>query len=106
MLGGPRRSLTRSLLKMLGRVRNGGFCDSSAQAAEEGGGGREGSPETTIGSGQWPAWSGQHPAAVLAGKAKHQQPAQVDCGDPQRPPQVVALDPAVGHPPTAVGDQQ
>jgi len=30
------------------------------------------------------------------GKAKHQQAAQVDRGDPQRPPQVVVLDAAVG----------
>jgi hypothetical protein len=27
--------------------------------------------------------SGQHPDAVSAGKAKHQQPTQVDRGDPE-----------------------
>jgi hypothetical protein len=32
----------------------------------------------------------------VAGKAKYQQPAQVDRGDPQRPPRLVALDAAVG----------
>ena len=49
--------------------------------------------------------SGQDPGAVVAGKAKHQQPSQIDRGHPQRPPQLVALDPAVGHPPAAVSDQ-
>jgi hypothetical protein len=49
--------------------------------------------------------SGQHPDAVAAGKAKCQQPTQVDRGHLQRPPQLVTLDPLVGHPPTAVGDQ-
>ena len=49
--------------------------------------------------------SGQHPDAVSAGKAKHQQPTQVDRGDPQRPPQVVAVDATVGRPSAAVGDQ-
>src|SRR5215203_3716242 len=49
--------------------------------------------------------SGQHPDAVAAGKAKHQQPSQVDRGDPQRPPRIVAPDPPIGHPPAAVSDQ-
>src|SRR5215208_735271 len=49
--------------------------------------------------------SGQHPDAVAAGKAKHQQPSQVDRGDPQRPPPIVAPDPPIGHPPAAVSDQ-
>jgi hypothetical protein len=41
----------------------------------------------------------------VAGKAKYQQPTQVDRGNPHRPPQIVAVDPAVGHPPAGVGDQ-
>jgi hypothetical protein len=58
----------------------------------------------------WSAWrwqrvSGEHPGPILAGEAKHQQPAQVDCGEPHRPPQVIALDPAVGHPPATISDQ-
>jgi hypothetical protein len=53
----------------------------------------------------WARVSGQHPGTILVGKAKHQQAAQVDSGDAHRPPQVVAFDPAVGHPPAAVGDQ-
>jgi hypothetical protein len=47
---------------------------------------------------QWPRVSGQHPGVVVADKAKHQQPAQVDRGNPQRPPHLVALDATVGHP--------
>jgi hypothetical protein len=52
-----------------------------------------------------PSRSGQHPDAVVAGKAEYQQPAQVDRGHPQRPPRLVALDPPVGHSPAAVSDQ-
>jgi hypothetical protein len=51
------------------------------------------------------SWSGQHPTAVSAGKAKHQQPTQVDRGDPKRPPQIVAVDATVGRPSAAVDDQ-
>jgi hypothetical protein len=32
----------------------------------------------------------------MAGKAKHQQPAQVDRGDPHRPPHLAALDSGMG----------
>ena len=71
----------------------------------EGRGGLERAPETTIRPGQSRAWSGQHPGTILASKAKRPQPAQIDRGDPHRPPQVVALDTAVGHPPAAVSDQ-
>ena len=53
------------------------------------------------------AATGLRPATrpIVVGKAKHQQPAQVDRGDPQRPPHLVALHPAVGHPSAAVSDQ-
>src|SRR5437773_7568968 len=49
--------------------------------------------------------SGQRPGPVLAGKAEDEQPAQVERGNPDRQPHVVALDAVVGHPAAAVGDQ-
>jgi hypothetical protein len=55
--------------------------------------------------GGWAGRSGQCPATVPAGQAKDQQPAQVERGDPDRQPHLVAFDPAVGHPPAAVSDQ-
>jgi hypothetical protein len=44
----------------------------------------------------WPVR--QHPGLVPAGEAQDEQLAQVQRGDPDRQPHVVALDPVVGHP--------
>jgi hypothetical protein len=49
--------------------------------------------------------SGQHPGPIPPGQTQGEQPAQVQRRDPDRQPHVIALEPVVGHPPTAVGDQ-
>ena len=52
-----------------------------------------------------PVLSGQDPGLVPTSKAKCQEPTEVDRSDSDRPPLIVAFDPAVGHPPAAIGDQ-
>ena len=56
-----------------------------------------GRPETMISPDGDRRSPGQDPRVVVAGKAKHQQSAQIDRGHPQRPPGRCG-DAAVGHP--------
>jgi hypothetical protein len=78
------------------------FCDRSASADQEDTQWPDGRRVRRLLNGDSRS-AGQHPSAVLAGKAKHQQPAQIDRRNPHRPLQLVALDATVGHPPAAVG---